>query len=280
MIKIVTDSTCDLPQEIVAQHGITVVPLHIQVGNQSYRDGVDLSRDQFYAGLPGYASVPKTAAPAPGVFTQIYERLAAEGASEILSIHIAPSLSGVIDVARLGAREVRSASVTVFDSGQLSMGVGFAVVKAAEAVAAGRSKEEILALLEDQVPRTSVFAITDTFEFLRRSGRVTVLQYHVGSLLRIQPFLKMFRGEATSGIVRSYRVGLRKLTRLAEGLAPLERLSVLHASARDQAQALWRRVQHLKPRDHPVLFARVNPSIGTHVGPGCVGLACVAAPHP
>jgi DegV family protein with EDD domain len=167
--------------------------------------------------------------------------------------------------------------VTVFDSGQLSMGVGFAAMKAAEDAAAGFSKDEILARLVDQVSRTSVFAITDTFEFLRRSGRVTVLQYHVGSLLRIQPSLTMQKGKASSGIVRSYRIGLEKLARLAEGLAPLERLSILQANAPDAAEILWQKVRHLEPEEHPVVFARVNPTIGTHVGPGCVGLACVTA---
>lgn len=279
-IKIVTDSTCDLPQSLVAEHDITVIPMQIHVGERTYRDGVDLSRQAFYEGLPGYPAVPQTAAAAPGTIRQVYEGLTTRGTSEILSIHISPSLSGVLNAARLGAEEAHSAPVTLFDSRQLSMGIGFLVVRAAEAVAAGRSMPEILNLLEEQVLRTHVFAITDSFEYLRRSGRVSLLQYHIGSLLKICPLLKMYDGRATAGVVRSYGKGISHLVHLVARLGRLERLCLLHANVPDQAEILRQRLQPFQPRERPLLLARVNPSIGVHVGPGCLGVACVTAPRP
>jgi DegV family protein with EDD domain len=157
-IQIVTDSTCDLPEAMIAEYGITVVPLYINFGDQSYLDGVELSRQEFYERLPECEPPPTTAAPGPEVYRQAYERLAGEGATEVLSIHISISLSAVVDVARLGAKETEAVPVTVFDSRQLSVGTGFLVLTAAKAVAEGRSMDEIMPRLEEQVSRTHVFA--------------------------------------------------------------------------------------------------------------------------
>src|SRR5512146_257473 len=115
-IRVVTDSTCDLPPEVIKEHGITVIPVLIHVGSQDYRDGIDLSREQFYRELPGMKPPPTTAAPGHHAFRQTYERLAAEGATEILSIHISHKLSAVVDMARQAAQETTAAQVTVFDS--------------------------------------------------------------------------------------------------------------------------------------------------------------------
>ena len=131
-IRIVTDSTCDLPEEIVNQQEITVVPLHINMGEKTYLDGVDLTRDEFYAQLPDYSPAPKTATPGIEVFKQIYERLANEGAQAILSIHISETLSATINSARIAAEQFTRIPVTVLDSSQLSLGTGFIVEKAAQ----------------------------------------------------------------------------------------------------------------------------------------------------
>jgi DegV family protein with EDD domain len=134
-IKIVTDSTCDLPPAVIAELGITVIPLYIHVGEQVFRDGVDLSRAEFYERLPGFHPFPKTAAPGADIFRAAYEKLAAEGATEILSIHISISLSATVDFARAAAAETRAAPVTVWDSQQLSLGMGFLVAEAARLAA-------------------------------------------------------------------------------------------------------------------------------------------------
>ena len=118
-VRIVTDSTCDLPSEIVEEHGISVVPLYIHIGSESYLDGVDITRQEFYTRLPDYDVFPQTAVPGPQQFSDVYSRLGSEGATEILSIHIAPSLSAVVNSARIAAESFEAAEVTVLDSGQL-----------------------------------------------------------------------------------------------------------------------------------------------------------------
>lgn len=126
-VRIVTDSTCDLPAEIITRNGISVIPLYINVGDQGFLDGIDMKRDEFYTRLPSFSTHPTTAVPSPQKFRAVYDSLADEGASEILSIHISVSLSATVDVARTAAQEISSTPVTVFDSQQLSLGTGFLV---------------------------------------------------------------------------------------------------------------------------------------------------------
>ena len=275
-IRIVTDSTCDLPEATVAQYGMTVVPLYINVGDQSYLDGVELSRQEFYRRLPDYETPPTTAAPGPGVFRQTYERLADEGATGVLSIHISISLSATVDVARLGAKETDAVPVTVFDSGQLSLGTGFLVLTAAKAAAEGRSMDEIISLLEEQVSRTHVFAALDTLEFLRRSGRMSRVMAGLGSVLQIKPLLKMYDGEPTAERVRTRKRATGRVISLLSDLVPLEQVALVHTHASDRAEDLRQRVQHLLPEGE-TLSVDITPVIGAHIGPGAVGFACVTA---
>jgi len=275
-IKIVTDSTCDLPEATVAEYGITVVPLYINVGDQSYLDGVELSRQEFYERLPDYETPPTTAAPGPEVFRQTYERLADEGATGVLSIHISISLSATVDVARLGAKDTDAVPVTVFDSGQLSLGTGFLVLTAAKAAAKGRSVEEIIPLLEEQTSRTHVFAALDTLEFLRRSGRMNRVMAGLGSVLQIKPLLKMYDGEPTAERVRTRKRATERVISLLSDLVPLEQVALVHTHAPDRAEELRQRVQHLLPEGE-VPSVNITPVIGAHIGPGAVGFACVTA---
>jgi DegV family protein with EDD domain len=275
-IRIVTDSTCDLPEATVAEYGITVVPLYINFGDRSYLDGVELSRQEFYERLPDYETPPTTAVPGPEVFRQTYERLADEGATEILSIHISISLSTMVDVARLGAKETDAVPVTVFDSRQLSLGTGFLVQTAAKAAAEGHSMDEIIPLLEEQISRTHVFAALDTLEFLRRSGRMNRVMAGLGSVLQIKPLLKMYDGEPTAERVRTRKRATERLISLLSDLVPLEQVALVHTQAPDRAEDLRQRVQHLLPEGE-VPSMDITPVIGAHIGPGAVGFACVTA---
>jgi DegV family protein with EDD domain len=275
-IRIVTDSTCDLPKSVVNRHEITVIPLYINVGDQSYLDGVDLSRGDFYTRLPSFAVPPTTAVPGLETFAKTYRDLAARGATEILSLHISSTLSGIVDVARAAAREVDEVPVTILDSRQLSLGLGFAVLAAAQAVAEGRSMTDILALLEDQLPRTYVFAALDTMEYLRRSGRVNDLVANVGGLLKIKPLLKMNDGVASSERVRTQRRAYQRLIELVHDLEPVEQLALVHTHSADRAEALWAQARHLFAHITDPLSVDVTPVLGVHLGPGAVGFACVA----
>lgn len=276
-IRIVTDSACDLPESVVADYGIAVVPFHINIGHQSYLDGMELSRQEFYERLPEYDPLPTTAAPGPEMFRQVYERLAIEGATEILSIHISAKLSGVLNPASLGAQATDVVPVTVFDSRQLSLGEGFLVLTAAKAAAANCSMAEILALLEEKIPRTHVVAALDTLEFLRRSGRMSWALSRLGNLLRIKPLLKMHNGEPAVENVRTHRRATERMIQILTAIVPLEELALVHTHAPDKAEALWKQIQQLFPRDKAPLCVEVNPVIGAHIGPGAVGFACIKA---
>jgi DegV family protein with EDD domain len=261
---------------VVAEYGIKVVPLYINLGSQSYLDGVELSRQEFYDRLPDYDPAPTTATPGPHMFCEAYGRLAEEGATEILSIHISISLSATVDVARVAARETKSVPVTVFDSRQLSLGTGFLVSTAAQAAAEGRSMDDIVALLEEQTSRTHVFAVLDTLEYLRRSGRISRVVAGLGNLLQVKPLLKMHNGEPTATNVRTNSGATKRLISLLSDLVPLEQVALVHTHAPDKAEALREQVQHLLPAIE-VPSVDITPVIGTNIGPGAVGLACVTA---
>jgi DegV family protein with EDD domain len=275
-IRIVTDSTCDLPEGIVAEYGIAVVPLYINLGTQSYLDGVELSREEFYKQLPHHDPPPTTAIPGPQRLLQVYEELAAEGATEILSVHISASLSGVVNTARLAAQEMTSVPVTVLDSGTLSMGTGFLVWTAARAAAEGRPMDDIVALVEEQGSRTHVFAALDTLEFLRRSGRMNRVLATLGSWLQMKPLLKMHNGDPTAERVRTTEHATERLISLLSDMVPLEKVALVHTHALDRAEELRQRAQHLLPEGE-LLSVDITPVFGVHLGPGAAGFACVTA---
>lgn len=278
-IRIVTDSTCDLPQSIIDGLAITVVPLYINFSDQGYRDGVDLSRADFYARLPTSDPLPTTASPGHEIFKQVYEHLANDGASDILSIHISESLSSTINVAKVAAQETHSVHVTAFDSRQLSLGTGFVVEAAARAAQAGRSLTEIIVQLEELIPRIHVFAALDTMEFLRRSGRVNGLVAGMGDLLQIKPILKMYNGQAGSDRVRTRSRAIGQLVNLLSQCSPLERVAMVHTHAAARAEEVRQLVEPMLPAagaTKDVWSLDITPVIGTHIGPGAVGFAVVS----
>lgn len=279
-LRIVTDSTCDLPTEIVDRYQITVIPIYIHIGNQSYRDQIDITREQFYSQLPDYPTPPMTAVPSPELFEQTYRSLIADGATEILSIHISAGLSTILDQARIAAQAVDEVPINLFDARQLTLGTGYSVLKAAELAAQRMSSDQILSVLKDQVLRTHVFAVADTLEYLRRSGRVSSLVSGIGNLLRIKPLLKMYDGAAVSEKVRTQRKAFERIVELIEGLGAMERLDLVHTNALERANALYKEIKHLCPAGHTPLTVRVTSVIGAHVGPGTFGVACIQASHP
>ena len=273
-IRVVADSTCDLPKELIEKYQIVLIPMYINIGEKTYVDEVDLSRGEFYERLPGFRPSPTTAAPGPDVFRQVYERLASEGATGVLSIHISAKLSAVLNIAAQAARETSAVPVTVFDSRLLSLGTGFQVLAAAQAAAEGRSLSEILAMLEDQIVRTRVFAALDTLEYLRRSGRMNFALSFLGTLLHIKPFLKMYNGEPTAERVRTRRNAMKRLVELLNEAGPLEKVALLHSNAAERARALLEQVRPLLPAGE-ILVEEINPVLGAHIGPGVVGFACI-----
>lgn len=275
-VKIVTDSTCDLPSSIIDTFNISVVPLFVNIEGKSYRDGVTITREAFYRQLPTWQSFPQTAAPGPEHFRQVYRQLLDDGASAVLSLHISESLSLTVNSARKAAEQMNDPRVIVMDSRQLSLGMGFLVQSAAELAAAGASIDEIVAAVEEKNMRTHVVAAIDTLKFLRKSGRMNGVVAGLGSILKIKPILKMFDGNPTSERVRTRRRAFARLENLLAAAAPLERVALVHTHAPQAAAELKSKIAPLLPSGD-IWSMDITPVLGAHLGPGAVGLAYVSA---
>lgn len=275
-IKIVTDSTCDLPQEVIEQNGISIIPCYLNVDGKSYLDGIEMTRPQFYEGLPRFKTPPTTSAPGLGTFIQLYNRLAEQGASSIISIHISGTLSNVVKVAELAAREVTSVPVHVIDSTNLSLATGLLAHLAARAAQAGESIENVLSLIGESAKRTYTFAALDTLEYLKRSGRVSWLASGIGALLQLKPLLKMNSGISQAERVRTSAKATRRLLELVSSLGPLEHLSVVHTHSLERAAHLRDLAKTLFPSGEPSFTGEVTPTIGSHIGPNAAGFVCIA----
>jgi DegV family protein with EDD domain len=274
-IQIVTDSTCDLPKETVQKLGITILPLNIHIGEKAYKDGVDISREEFYRQLPDLNPFPKTASPGPGGFEQLYQRLADEGAKAILSIHISESLSATVNEARIAAEQFTRIPVTVLDSTQLSLGTGYLAETAAQLAAAGNSIEEILSALREQMQRSYVFASLKTLEYLRRSGRMHSAVARIGELIKLKPVLHMNMGKPVVHRTRTQKNATAQLLTWLEQYAPFEQLAIVHAGIQEEAEALRESVRAYWPEsDVPVL--QITPVLGAHLGVGALGFACIS----
>ena len=244
-IKIVTDSTCDLPAEVIRELDITVVPMYINIGEKSYQDGVDITRTEFYTRLPNYDKHPTTATPSTGAFKAVFDRLAEAGADEILSIHISESLSATVNVARKAAEEYDRIPVSVRDSHQLSIGTGFQAELAAKMAKEGQSMQAINVALDGIMPRTFVTAGLDTLEFLRRSGRMNIFLAGIGSLLQLKPILTMVRGLPGSEKVRTSKKAFERMIQMLRNNLPIERFALLHTNAAEKAEEFKEQIKDI-----------------------------------
>ncbi len=275
-LGIVTDSTADLPSYLIEQHEIHVVPTVLILEGKEYKDGVGITREDFYNQLPALQTPATTAAPSIGDFLTPYQSLFDSGCDHILSIHVSGKLSGVVNVARRAAQDFPG-KVTCVDSGSLSMGIGFQVLAAAETAELG--VEAALQAVEDTRNRTKVIAALDTMEYLRRSGRVPAVVARIGGLLSIKPVVELRDGEVKPmSIVRTTsQADELTLAQLLE-VGEMQRLAILHTNAEPRARQLLNEMMKEKsrmfvPRD--VLFVNVTAVIGTHLGPHCIGFAAV-----
>lgn len=274
-LGIVTDSTCDLPPYLIEQYGIQVVPTILVLEGREYKDGVDISREEFYARLPSLQTHPTTAAPSIGDFLSPYRSLLDSGCDHILSIHAASQLTAIFSIARQAAGEFPG-KVTVVDSGSLSMGLGFQVVAAAEA--GELSLNAALEAAESARKRLQVKAALDTMEYLKRSGRVPGVVANLGGLLSIKPMIELRDGEVKAiGAVRTSAMVDTRILNFALNVGEMERLAILHTNAESRAKkllgGLMERAHKSIPRE--ILFVNVTAVIGAHLGPNGLGFAAV-----
>lgn len=275
-IALITDSTCDIPAEMLDQYGIIVVPLTIVWGDQQYLDGVELTAEQFYERLPNEKAHPSTSQPAPQAFRQAFQQAADRGAREILVFTISSAMSGTFESARQAASGF-SLPVQVVDGKNNSLGLGWQVITAARVREAGGDSAAMLAAAE-KVRRRMVYYVTlDTMEYLVKGGRIGGATKFLSSVLQIKPLISV--NPATGTVVPS--IPARSRARAVEGLyreffnhidsAKPMHIAVLHNNALDEAQQLYDRVrQEYAPAE--LLLRLVSPVLGAHTGPRAVAL--------
>ncbi len=279
MIRVVTDSTADVPAELVRELDIVVVPVHVIFGTQSYDDGVNLSREEFYTRLTSANPLPTTSAPSAGEFAAAYRQLQESGVESVVSIHIAQSLSVVHNAASIGADTVPGLNVTLVDSEQVSMGLGWQVIEAARAARAGQSAAEVVEAATRIKHHVRLYAALDTLELVRRSGRVGWAEAAIGQLLKIKPIVEVRNGAVLSvDRVRTRLQSIERLKQLVAGHGTPRGLTVLHTHARDAALKLADEFHALYPSlADPIHVVEATTAIGTHVGPNGLGVACIVA---
>jgi DegV family protein with EDD domain len=270
--RVVTDSTSDVPPEWRERYGIEVVPLTVRFGSESFRDGVDLTGEQFFQRLAAADRLPTTAAPSPGDFAVVYERLRHE-CDGVISIHISGALSATVESARLGADAVEGFAVHVVDSRCLTLCAAFLCLVAAESP----SLDEAVRRVTERVPKQRILALLDTLRYLEMGGRVGRARALLGTVLDLKPILGIGDGQVQPlDRVRTRQRAIRRLVELQRADRPLEHLAVMHAQALPDAERIREELAAELP-DLEIEIAQIGAVLGTHVGPGAVGLAYIKA---
>jgi DegV family protein with EDD domain len=272
-IGIVTDSTADLSPELVKQYEIEIVPLTVNLQGKEYRDGVDITSDEFYRGLRAGGVQPFTSQPSPGAFIEAYRALLTKF-DAVISIHLTELLSGTVRTARLVRDMMPDARIQVIDSGSTSLGLGGLVLEAAQAVKRGIPFNDVVTLINQLREKVYLIAALDTLEYVCKGGRVSKVQAFLGSLLRIKPLLMLKQGEVeVVAKVRSHREAVLKLledfrTQFSNNDAVI---SVVHTAAEEEGLKLKAVIQETFGNIE-IMFAQAGPVLGSHLGPGVLAL--------
>lgn len=276
MVRIVTDSTSDLPAQIASELAITIVPLYVHFGTETYRDGVDLTTEDFYRKLAQSKVLPTTSSASPGDFAEVYDRLAEE-TDEILTITISSKLSATYETA-VRAKELWSgkARLEIIDSQSAIVGLGLITIAAAKVAQAGASLDEVIDVTKDSMQRVDFRIAFDTLEYLKRGGRIGTAQAFLGSMLKLNPVLTIRNG-TTAGVarLRSRAKVIDYLCDFAMSFPHVEEIAIEDATTPDEVEIL---VERLSSRFSPnsIYRTKVSPVIGTNVGPRVLGIGILA----
>jgi len=272
-VKIVTDSVADLPSDVVKELGITVIPLLVRFGEKVYRDGIDLTAEQFYKKLKQSKVLPGTSVPSPGTFAEAYDKLA-EDTDEILAIMLSSKLSGTYEVAKQSVGLMKKkCRVEVIDSEWATMAQGFIVMKAAKAAQAGASLDEVIAITRRTILRVDFLCTFDTLEYLRRGGRIGKAQTFLGSVLRVNPLITLRDGVVQPAGRAHFRArAIEHLYSFAMSYSGIEEMAVEDTACPDEAETLVERLSTKFPKER-IYRSKMTPAIGTHTGPGLLLVA-------
>jgi len=252
--------------------GVTIVPLHVIFGDVSYRDGIDITAEEFYEMLRKSRELPTTSAPSVGDFQGVYQRLLDEGHS-LVSIHLSGKLSATVKIAQAAADSTNNPErIAVVDSQSLSVGMGFAIMEAAAAVRAGGGLEEVRAAAESVAGRLYIEFMVDTLEYVRRGGRIGRARAYLGTMLRIKPILAVREGEIYPvERVRTRAQGVERIIQAGVRHQNVKLAGVGHSTTPDEAELIRERLAMAFPHAQ-VFVVRFGPVLGTHGGPGTVGI--------
>jgi DegV family protein with EDD domain len=271
-VRIVTDSSCDLPQAMADALGIRIVPLSVRFGDTEYTDRTTITATEFWSKCAASATLPETAAPSPGSFEETYRSLAAEGATAIVVVALSSDLSATMQSAELAARAVAPGiDVRIVDSRNASMGLGLTVLACAELAKTGASADEVVARAHSVIPRTRVFAALDTLDNLKKGGRIGGAKAMLATVMSIKPLISI-----TNGLVEEagkQRTRSKALAHLVDILrnqqVPIERLAVLNAQCAD-IDAFVAMVKDVYTGE--IIVGDIGAVIGTHAGQGTIGI--------
>jgi DegV family protein with EDD domain len=272
-VKIVTDSTADLPPGLAEELDITVVPVYVKFGGEVYRDRVDISEDEFYQKLMSDPAHPSTEPPTPRDFADVYEKLS-QDADGIISIHISSKISATCNSARRGAELVETeCPIKVVDSKCVTIGLGMLVMAAGTITKSGKNLPQVTEEVERIIPRIRLLGLLDTLKYLARGGRIGRTRALLGSILAVKPMLTMKDGELESaGQVRKRTDGIERLVDFVKKTADIEALSIVYSTTPDEAQALSERMDSIFNKEK-IRLVRLGPALGAHAGPGILFVA-------
>jgi len=272
-VRIVTDSTADLPPRLVKELGITVVPIYVRFGEEVYRDGVDISGDEFYQRLENTTVHPSTVQPGPQDFLEVYRNLS-KGADGIVSVHISTKLSGTYNSAKMAKDMLDTGCpVEVIDSKEVTMGLGLIAIMAATMAKDGESRDKIVKEVKKAAPKIHLLCLFDTLKYLLLGGRIGKAKALLGSILNVKPMLSVKDGEVVpAGQVRTRAKGVDKLFEFAQNAKKIQDLAVVYSTTPDEAQSLAKRLNPIFDQKQ-IKIARVGPSLGVHMGPGALVVA-------
>ena len=273
-VKIVTDSTADIPAEVASELGICVVPLYVHFGSEVYRDGVDITPSEFYHKLATNKSLPTTSTVAPGEFAQVYDSLA-EQTDEILVIVISAELSATYQAALQGKelREAKSCRVEVIDSRLVVMALGLTVIAAAREAQGGATLDQLSDMAKRAASKAHLRMAFDTLEYARKGGRIGRAQALLGTLLNFKPILTLKDGAAAPvARERTRAKAIEHLRRFAAGFTHIREMAVEYATTPEEAIALAEHLSPVFPKER-IYISTIGSVMGTHVGPGALGVA-------
>jgi len=268
MIKIVTDSSADLPAPIAQEMGISVVPLYVRFGDEVYRERVDITDEEFYQKLVHGAVYPVTIQPNPQDFAEVYQKVSEE-ADGIISVHISSKLSGTFNSALQAKKMIASkCPIEVVDSQTITLALGLMITAAAKAANAGKSLQQVLAVIKEAMSDTYSLVLLDTLKYLQMGGRIGKAKTLLGSVLHVKPLISIRDGEVVPvGQVRSRAKGIEQLLDFVKNATNIENLAIAYSTTLDEAQTLSQRLASVFTKEE-VRVARLGTTLGVHLGPG------------